>query len=80
MARVTRSHVVTAGVALTLGVLTAVFYTAPGWISVPALCAFVYVCGVMDGRAGRRLGRLPVWLADVKAHAAAARRPDGAAR
>lgn len=76
--RVTRSHVITAGVALTLGVLTAVFCSAPGWISVPALSAVVYTCGVMDGRAGRRLGRLPVWLADVKA--ATARRPDGAGR
>lgn len=47
----------TAVTALIVGMAAGAFYVLPAVVTVPVLCAYLYWCGVMDGRANRRGGR-----------------------
>lgn len=78
-ARYTRGDgIKTAITALIVGMAAGAFYALPAVVTVPVLCAFLYWCGVMDGRANRRGGRAVEYARQVRANLAAlGRRPAG---
>ena len=72
-ARYTRSDgIKTAITALIVGMAAGAFYALPAVVTVPVLCAFLYWCGVMDGRANRRGGRVVEFVRQVPANTATA--------
>ncbi|WP_067491729.1 hypothetical protein [Actinomadura hibisca] len=56
----------TAVKALVVGMLAAAVYVLPPALMWPCLLVWVYFCGVLDGRALRRGGRLLFWLRTVR--------------